>query len=108
MDDQACGDAGAVGAGSRRVEADVVELGAEGQVRQDAEVHASPEAIGKLAVGAATAADRDAGAAQKALNEGREVGRIVEGKPGAEKIGVGIEGNAGRRGMVATNVGDNT
>src|SRR5439155_2024480 len=64
------------------------------------------EAIGKLAVGTANAADGDAGAAEKALHKGRQFGRIVEGKPGTEKIGVGINGNAGRRGVVATNIAD--
>src|SRR5258706_12109732 len=106
MDDEAGGDAGGVGAAAGRVQADIVNLRAEGKVRKDAEIHASPEAIGKLAVGAATAANGDAGASEKALHKGRQFGRIMEGKPGTEEIGVGINGNAGGRSVVATNIAD--
>ena len=95
MDDEAGGHAGGVGAAAGRVQADIVNLRTEGEVRKDAEIHASAEAVGKLAVGAATAADGDAGASEKALHEGSQFGRIMEGKPGTEKIGVGINGNAG-------------
>jgi len=48
MDDEAGGDAGAVGVRAGGVEADVVYLGAEGQVRKQADIHAATNAIGKL------------------------------------------------------------
>lgn len=63
MDDNTGRDAGAIGLASRRVEADVVNLRPESQMRQDGEVHAATEAPGELAVGAASAAHGDARAA---------------------------------------------
>jgi len=108
MDDEAGGDSGAVGAAAGCVEADVVELRTEREVGQNAEVHAATKAIGKLAVGAATTAESEAGASDEALHKWRDMAGITEGKPGTEEIGVGVQGDAAGRGVVATNVGDDT
>ena len=48
VDDKAGGYARAIGARGGRVEANVVHLWAEGQVRKQADVHAATNAIGKL------------------------------------------------------------
>jgi len=48
VDDKAGGNAGAVGVRAEGVEADVVQLGAESQVGEQADVPAAANAIGKL------------------------------------------------------------
>jgi hypothetical protein len=50
VDDEAGGDAGAIGVPAGSVKANVVHLWAEGQMGEQADVHAAANTIGKLAV----------------------------------------------------------
>ena len=52
-------DAGAIRLAAWRVEADIVNLRPEGQMRQEREVHAATETPGKLAVRASAASNRN-------------------------------------------------
>jgi len=106
VDDDACGDARAVGAVAGCIEADIVHLGTEGQVRKESNIDSATEAVRELAVGTAAATDGDAGPADETLDEGSEICRIVQRNARAEEIGVGIDGNAGRRSMIAAEVAD--
>ena len=108
VDDDAGRDARAVGVAAGRVEADIVNLGPEGQVRENRKIHAPAEAPGKLAVGPATAANRYARAADQGLCEGRQLARVTQGKSRAEQIRVRIHGNTGRGRVVATEIAHQT
>ena len=106
MDDQAGGDSGAVGMAAWRVEADVINLGTEGEVWKETPIHAAAEAVSELVAGAAAAANGDAGASDEALHKGRDMGGVVQRNARAEKIGVGVDRNAGRRTMIAADIRD--
>ena len=101
VDDQTGGDAGAIRMTAGSVEADVVQLGAEGQVRKDAEIHAPADAIGKL-IGRASGTD--ARTAEEGLHERMDVRGVAKREARTDEIGVGIQGNAAWRVMVATKV----
>jgi hypothetical protein len=103
VDDETGGDAGAIGVTAGSVQADVVELGAEGQVRKDAEIHAATDAIGKLV---RRTPGRDARAAKEGLHEGVDLGGVVEGQTRPEEIGVGVKRSAAWGSMVAAKVAD--
>jgi hypothetical protein len=101
VDDEAGGDAGAIGVAAGSVEADVVQLGTEGQVWKEAEIHAAANAIGKL-VGRTSGTDTRT--AKEGLRERMDVGGVTHSEARADKIGVGIQGNAAWRVMVATEI----
>ena len=105
VDDEAGGEAGAIGLAAGGIQVDVVQLGTEGQVRKDAKVHTAADAIGKL-VGRTPR--RDARAAKEGLHEGMDLCGIAHGEARAEEIGVGIKRNAAWGGVVAANVSHNT
>ena len=90
VDDEAGGDPGAIGVPAGGVKSNVVHLGAEGQMGEQADVHAAAKAIGKLAVGAAARPDGDARAAKKDLPKWIEFGRVAQSEARAEEIGVGV------------------
>ena len=106
MDDETGGDACAIGVPAGGIEADVVYLGAEGQVRKEAEVHAAANAVCKLVGRAAASSGGDARAAQESLNEWVDLGGIAQSQARAEKIGVGVQRNASRRRVVAAKIAD--
>ncbi len=108
MDDQASRNAGAVGMAARRVEADIINLGAKGQVWKKRKIHAATEAIGELVAGTAATTNGDAGASQKALHKGRKMGRIAQRNPRTEEVRVRVHGNTGRRSVVAANIRNQT
>jgi hypothetical protein len=108
MDDEAQGHAGAIGRKAGIVQADVVELGAQRQVWKKTNIHAAAEAISKLVGRSATGTGGQTGAAKQRLPEGSQFGGVAERQPGAEEIGVGVEGNATRRGVVDAKVADET
>jgi hypothetical protein len=60
MDDETRRNTGAVGTATGSVQADIIHLGAESQVREKWKIHTTAEAIGELVAGAAAAADSDA------------------------------------------------
>ena len=101
MDDETGGDAGAIGVAAGSVEADVVQLGTEGQVWKDAEIHAAADAIGKL-VGRTPR--RDARTAKESLHERMDLGGVVEGQTRPEEIGVGVKRSTAWRSVVAAKV----
>src|SRR6267378_1977450 len=103
VDDEAGGDAGAIGARARGVETDVVHLWAEGQMGKQADVHAATEAIGKLVEGAAV---RDVRAAKKDLRKWVDFGGIAKSQPRAKEIGVGVQRNPSRGGVVTAEIAD--
>jgi hypothetical protein len=83
------------------VEADVVQLGAEGQVWKDAEIHSATDTIGKL-VGRASGTY--ARTAEEGLHERVDVRGVAKGETRTDEVGVGIQGNAAWRVMVATKI----
>ena len=60
VDDETGGDARAIGVPAGGVEADIVHLWAEGQVRKQPDVHPATKAIGKLVESGAARSSRDA------------------------------------------------
>lgn len=104
MDDEAGGDAGAIGARAGSVEADVVDLWAQGQVGKQADVDAAADAIGQLVGRAAVCYAR---AAQKGLCEWMVFGGVAESQTRAEEISVGVQGSATRGGVVPAKIANN-
>jgi hypothetical protein len=106
MDDEADREARAIGGLTGVAQADVVQLRAQSEVRKKADIHAAAEAIGKL-VGRAAAVGQTRPAKQE-LRKRTEFGGIAQGNAWAEEIGVGVEGNAAGRRVVAAEVADDT
>src|SRR6266853_246775 len=106
VDDETGRDAGAIDVRAGGVEADVIHLGAEGQMRKQADIHTTTKTIGKLVGRAAARSDRDARAAKEYLPEWIDFGGVAQRQARTEEIGVGVYGNAGRRCVVAPNVTD--
>lgn len=104
VDDEAGGNAGAIGVRAEGVEADVVQLGAEGQVGEQADVHAAADAIGKLVGRGAARAVCEAGAAEEGLHKRIDFGGVAKSQTRAEEIGVGVQGNAAGRGVVTAEI----
>lgn len=108
MDDEAGGDTCAIGAAARRIEANIIYLRANGEMRKQADIHATAEAISKLAIRAATITNGDAGTSHKALHERRDVTWIMQREARAEEIRVRIDRRTGRGGVIAADVGNDT
>jgi hypothetical protein len=104
MDDCADRDAGATGGRTGLADAHVIDLGAYGQVRNDRQVHAAAKAISKIGYRAAAIANRIVRGAHQELRERRDAGGIAEVNAWTEEIGVGVEGNATGRGVIAANI----
>lgn len=77
-------------------------------MRQNPKVNAAADAIGEGVVGAASAAEGLMTATCEELNEGSDLGRIVNDDAWAEEKRVGVEGNATGRCVVAAEVADYT
>src|SRR5580693_9260195 len=69
-DDGADGDARAIGGAAGIVESDVVDLWAQGEVWENADIHAAAKAVGEVIVGAAAVAKSDVAGAPQKLNKG--------------------------------------
>ena len=107
MDDEAEREARAIGGLDGVAQADVVQLGAQSEVRKKTDIHAAAETIGE-SVGRAAAGSGQARPANQELRKGIEFGGVAQRRAGAEEIGVGVEGNAAGRGVVAAEVADDT
>lgn len=106
MDDGADRDARAIGGAAAVVQADVIELGANREVRQNSEVNAATDAIGEVVGGAASYGQMCA--TREELNERRDFGWVMHVDARAEHISVGVEGDAAGRGVVAAEIADET
>src|SRR5260370_39944084 len=73
---------------------------------KQADVHAAAKAIGKLVVGATARSNRNARAAKKDLPKWIDLGRVAQGQARAEEVGVGVQGHAGRRGVIPAEIAD--
>src|SRR5436309_733285 len=85
MDDESGRDPSAIGARAGGFKADVVHLGTEGQMGEQADVHTATKAIGKLVGRAAARSGSDARAAKKHLCEWIDLGGITQSQARAEK-----------------------
>ena len=73
---------------------------------EQADVHTATKAIGKLVGRAAARSGSDARAAKKHLCEWIDLGGITQSQARAEKIGVGVQGNTKRGGMITAEIAD--
>lgn len=109
-DDGADRDALAVGGTAGIVQADVIELRAQSQVRQNTDINAAANAIGE--VGRGTAGSSEACGQMpstcKKLNKGSEIRWVVHDDARAEEKRVRVEGNAAGGGVVAAEITDDT
>jgi hypothetical protein len=101
-------DARAIGGAPGIVEADVVELRSQSQVRQNANINAAAKTIGEVGGRAAAVARGQMAGTCQELNKGSDLGWVVHDDARAEQEGVGVERNAARRGVVAAEVADDT
>ena len=108
MDDEAEREARAIGGLDGVAQADVVQLGAQSEVRKKTDIHAAAETIGELVGRAAAGSGGQTRPANQELRKGIEFGGVAQRHAGAEEIGVGVEGNAAGRGVVAAEVADDT
>jgi hypothetical protein len=106
MDDEAEREARTIGGLAGVAQPDVVQLGAQGEVRKKTDIHAAAEAIGKLVGRAAAGTGGQTRPAKQELRKGSVFGGIAQRDAGAEEIGVGVEGNASGRSVVAAEVAD--
>ncbi len=104
VDDETGGDARAIGVRAGGVEADIVHLGAQGQMWKQADVYAATKTIGELVVGAAARSNRDARAAKKDLPKWIELGRVTQSQARPEEVCVGVQGNPARGSMVTAEI----
>src|SRR6266480_2902884 len=107
MDDEAERGSRAIGGLAGVAQADVVQLRAQSEMRKKTDIHAAAEAIGKLVRRAAGTSGQTRPAKQD-LRKGSDLGGVAQRQTGADEIGVSVEGNAARRGVVAAEVADGT
>src|SRR5437762_61928 len=100
MDNEADREARAIGGLAGVAQADVVQLGAQSEVRKKTDIHAAAETIGELVGRAAAGSGGQTRPANQELRKGIEFGGVAQRRAGAEEIGVGVEGNAAGRGVV--------
>src|SRR5437016_12920392 len=82
----------------------VVQLRAQSEVRKKTDIHAAAETIGKLVRRAAAGSSRQTRPAKQDLRKASDLGGVAQRQTGADEVGVGVEGNASRRGVVAAEV----
>jgi len=106
MDDDADGGASAIDGVARVVQANIVHLRADSQMRSESEIHAAADAKGKLVGGKAATADTRA--ADQGLHERIDFDGVAKSQARAKEIGVGIQGNAAGRGVVSAEIAHKT
>ena len=108
MDDEAQRGSRAIGGLDGVAQADVVQLRSQSEVRKKTDIHAAAEAIGKLVRRPAAGTSGQTRPAQQDLRKGSDLGGVAQRQTGADEIGVSVEGNAARRGVIAAEVADGT
>lgn len=97
-------DTRAVDRASGIVQADVVELRAQREVGQNADINAPANAIREVGIGAAAVAKRQMPGTRQKLSKRSDLRRVVHDDSRAKKKRVGIQRNTAGRGVVAAKV----
>ena len=101
-------DTRAVDRASGIVQADVVELRAQREVGQNADINAPANAIREVGIGAAAVAKRQMPGTRQKLSKRSDLRRVVHDDSRAKKKRVGVQRNASGRSVVAAKVSNDT